>query len=78
MLGVYRWLVLSLIAYILAHWAYLSRATTDLPDWGHAARLALESLFPHILVSLLLLDLERLIPLAHSHGFDIHISRCKI
>ena len=78
LLGVYRWLVLSLIAYILAHWAYLSRATTDLPDWAHAARLALESLFPQILVSLLLLDLEQLIPLARSHGFDIHISRCKI
>ncbi|MDF5716173.1 MAG: hypothetical protein PUP93_20365 [Rhizonema sp. NSF051] len=27
-LGVYRWLVLSLIAYILAHWAYLLIATT--------------------------------------------------
>lgn len=32
LLGVYRWLVLSLIAYILAHWAYLSTSTTDLPD----------------------------------------------
>ena len=56
----------------------ISRATTDLPDWGHAASLALESLFPQILVSLLLLDLERLIHLARSHGFDIHIFRCKI
>jgi hypothetical protein len=32
-LGVYRWLVLSLIAYLLAHWAYLSTNSTDLPDW---------------------------------------------
>jgi hypothetical protein len=33
LLWVYRWLVLSLIAYILAHWAYLSTASADLPDW---------------------------------------------
>jgi hypothetical protein len=26
LLGVYRWLVLSLIAYLLAHWAYLGVA----------------------------------------------------
>lgn len=78
LLGVYRWLVLSLIAYILAHWAYLSTSTTNLPDWGQAARIALESILPQILVFLLLLDLERLIPLARSHGFDIHFSRCKI
>jgi hypothetical protein len=33
LLGVYRWLVLSVIAYILAHWAYLSIPTDDLPHW---------------------------------------------
>ncbi len=78
LLGVYRWLVLSLIAYILAHWAYLSTATTDLPDWGQAELMALESILPQLLVFLLLVELERMIPLARSHGFDIHISRCKI
>lgn len=40
LLGVYRWLVLSLIAYLLAHWAYLSTESTNLPDWGQAAQLA--------------------------------------
>ncbi len=39
---------------------------------------ALECFFPQILVSLILLDIERLIPLVRSHGFDIHIFRCKI
>lgn len=78
LLGVYRWLVLSLIAYILAHWAYLSINSTALPDWGLAAPPALEFIFPQILVSLLLLHIEQMIPLARSQGFDIHISRCKI
>jgi len=58
LLGVYRWLVLSLIAYILAHWAYLSINSTDLPDWG-AAQTALEFIFPQILVSLLLLHIDK-------------------
>jgi hypothetical protein len=78
LVGMYRWLILSLIAYILAHWAYLSTQLPDLPDWGEAAQTALEFLFPQILVSLLLLDIKQMIPLARSHGFDIHFSRCKI
>jgi len=78
LLGVYRWLILSLIAYLIAHWTYLSTQLPNLPDWGDAAQAALESLFPQILVSLLLLNIERLLPLVRSHGFDIHISRCKI
>jgi hypothetical protein len=78
LLGVYRWLVLSLIAYILAHWAYLSTQLPNLPDWGEAAQAARQFIFPQILVSLFLLDIEHLIPLARSYGFNIHISRCKI
>jgi hypothetical protein len=78
LLGMYRWLILSLTAYLIAHWAYLSTQLPNLPDWGEAAQTALECFFPQILVSLLLLDIERLIPLARSRGFDIQISRCKI
>jgi hypothetical protein len=78
LLGVYRWLVLSLIAYILAHWAYLSSGTPDLPDWGQAAQLALQALLPHLLLFLFLLDLERIRPLALSHGIYIQLSRCKM
>ena len=78
LLGMYRWLILSLTAYLIAHWAYLETQLPLSPDWGEAALTARESLFPQIVVSLLLLDIERLIPLARSHGFDIHISRCKI
>ena len=78
LLGVYRWLVLSLITYILAHWAYLSTATTDLPDWGQAAQIALQTILPELLLCFLLLDINVLRSLALSHGIDIQISRCKI
>lgn len=70
--------MLSLIAYILAHWAYLSTQVTNLPDWGEAAPPALEYILPHLLVFLFLLDFERIRPLALSHGIDIYISRCKM
>lgn len=48
------------------------------PDWGEATQNALESIFPQIVVSHMLLDIERLIPLARSCGFDINFSRCKM
>ena len=80
LLGVYRWLVLSLISYVLAHWAHLSRAIakTNLPDWGQAAEVAFQTIFPHLVVLFLLHDIERLRELALSQGIDIQISRCKI
>jgi len=78
LLGVYRWLVLSLIAYILAHWAYLSTQVTNLPDWGEAAQTALEYILPHLLVFLFLLDFERIRPIALSYGIDMNVSRCKM
>lgn len=78
LLGMYRWLILSLTTYLIAHWAYLETQLPLPPDWGEAAQTALESIFPHIVVSLLLLDIKRLIPLARSFGFDINVSRCKM
>ncbi|WP_211176434.1 hypothetical protein [Brasilonema sp. UFV-L1] len=77
-LGMYRWLILSLTAYLIAHWSYLYTQAASPPDWGQAAQTAKESIFPQIVVSLLLLEIERLAPLVHSCGFDIHISRCKM
>jgi GGDEF domain-containing protein len=78
LLGMYRWLIISLIAYLIAHSTYLLTQLPNLPDWGEAAQTALESIFPQIVVSLLLLDIERFTTLARSYGFDIHVSRCKI
>ena len=77
---VYRWLVLSLVSYVLAHWAQLHTAiaSTNLPDWGQAAEIAFQTIFPHLVVLFLLQDIERLRNLALSQGIDIQMNRCKI
>ena len=62
----------------IAHWTYLETQLPLPPDWGQAAQTALELIFPQIVVSHMLLNIERLLPLALSCGFDIHISRCKM
>lgn len=77
-LGVYRWLVLSLIAFVLAHWGYLLQGSPDTLDWGEAARTALERLLPALVSSLLLRELERLRPLMRQQGLDVNITYCKI
>jgi hypothetical protein len=66
-----RWLVLSLTAYLLAHWTYLHSGGGTLPDWGEAAQSALELLFPLMALLPLLADIQRLRPLAKSYGLDI-------
>lgn len=78
LLGVYRWLVLSLTAYLLAHWAYLNFPTGSLPDWGEAAHSALELLLPLMALFPLLVEIQRLQPLAKRHGLDISVTWCKM
>ncbi|MEH2337091.1 hypothetical protein [Nostoc sp.] len=46
LLGMYRWLILSLTTYLIAHWTYLEIQFPSPPDWGQAAQTALESIFP--------------------------------
>jgi hypothetical protein len=78
LLGVYRWLVLLMLAFLVTHWAYLLMSTDTLPDWGHAAQLALSTFFSQLVVLLLLLEIERLQPLLQRQGIELHFSRCKI
>lgn len=74
LLGVYRWLVLSFIAYFLAHFAYLWSGTTTLPDWAEAARAARETLLSGLVVLELLININRSQSLARHQGFDIKVS----
>jgi hypothetical protein len=78
LLGVYRWLVLSLTAYLLAHWVHLHSGGGALPNWGEAAQKALELLLPLMVLLPLLTEIQRLRPLAKSYGLDINLTWCKM
>ena len=76
--GLYRWLVLSLSAFILAHWGYLSINTKMLPDWAEAATVVLEACLPEIVVALLLQEVEQKRLLLQKQGWEVQITSCKI
>lgn len=78
LLGMYRWLVLSLVAFILAHWGYLSMDTQTLPDWAEAAATVMAFALADVLVTLLLADIERKRSLLEQQGFEVQITRCKM
>lgn len=75
--GVYRWFILCLISFILAHWVYLSTSPTDLPDWAKAAALALQLLLPEVLVCLLLIQVEQSRHFLQSFGLDLQLVEVK-
>jgi hypothetical protein len=86
LLGVYRWLILSFISYLLAYWLYLRREASPLGhlgnyddlDWFDSAQQALVLLLPHILLLSLLNQLDIVIPWLNGLGFDFCLIRCKI
>jgi Transposase DDE domain len=73
LLGVYRWLILSLISFVLVHWVYLSTASSQPPVWRNASELALSLLLPQISVSLLLYEVERKRELLASLGLRLEL-----
>lgn len=68
--GVYRWLILALIAYLLVHWIYQSSSLPQL-DWKLASDFALSILFPAVLWFQFLRHLQRTIPIAERYQFEI-------
>ena len=71
-IGVYRWLILSLIAYLLAHWVDLW-AWPPVLNWKATARLTLEKLLPDVRWARLLNQIKRDADIAAYYGFDIVI-----
>ncbi|MGC1216657.1 MAG: hypothetical protein WA883_04240, partial [Phormidesmis sp.] len=71
-IGVYLWLVLSLIAYLLAHWIDLWTWPPVL-DWKATARLTLEKLLPSVLWAQMLKQIRRNADIAAQYGFEIII-----
>jgi hypothetical protein len=78
LLGVYRWLILSFISYLLAYWVYLHLGNFDNLDGFSSAEQALILLLPHVLLLSLLSKLELLIPWLYEQGFELCLMRCKI
>lgn len=85
-LGVYRWLILSLIAYLLAHWVD-QWSLPPVLEWKTASRLALETLLPSIVWFQLLKQIQTSVDIAAQYGFEISLKslpspayweRCKI
>jgi Transposase DDE domain len=78
LLGVYRWLILSLISFVLTHWVYLSLNHSRLPDWKNAALLTLQQLLPAISVNLLLIEVENKRELLASQGLALELVSIQI
>jgi hypothetical protein len=77
-LGVYRYLVLSLIAYLLAHWGHLSQRREGLPRWLEAARTILEEVLAETVIEDLLKEIEERGTLLRRHGIEVKVDGCKI
>ncbi|HEY9645993.1 MAG TPA: hypothetical protein V6C88_06475, partial [Chroococcidiopsis sp.] len=85
-LGVYRWLILSLIDYLLVHWID-QWSRPPVLEWKVVSRLALETLLPSIVWLQLLKQIQSRAEIASQHGFEIVLKslpnlayreRCKI
>jgi hypothetical protein len=69
-LGVYRWLILSLLADLLAHWIE-QWSLPPVLDWKATCDLTLSVLFPSVLWLKLLRYLQISADIAARHGFEI-------
>jgi hypothetical protein len=77
-LGVYRYLLMSLIAYLMAHWGHLSQGRERLPRWGKAARTILEEALAETVIEGLVMEIEERDALLRSYGIEVRVDRCKI
>ena len=73
LLGMYRWWVLSLISFLLAHCQFLSSGETTL-DWERAAQQAREKLFPEEVFACFLTEVKQMRAVATQLGYEISIS----
>ncbi|NEO82312.1 transposase [Moorena sp. SIO4G3] len=77
-LGVYRWLILSLVYYLLAYLVYLHLGKTESLDWFYCAKKTLILLLHHVLLLSIFNQLDTLIPWLNELGFYFYLIRCKI
>ena len=78
-LGVYRYVLLSFVAYLLAHWGHLGQEGREgLLRWGEAAHTILEEVLAETVIEGLLMEIEERGALLRSHGIEVRVDRCKI
>ncbi len=77
-LGVYRYLLLSLMAYLLAHWGHLSQQRAEPPRWGAAAQTILEEVLGETVIEGLLMEIKERGALLRSHGIEVQVDGGKI
>ena len=70
-LGIYRWLLLSLIAYLLAHWVSRTFPSWARLDWREVSAQAVADFLPQVLWIKLLRQIQRSRSLAGEQGFEI-------
>ncbi|MBC6435341.1 transposase [Nostoc sp. HG1] len=70
-LGIYRWLLLFLIAYLLAHWISRTSPTWAPLDWGEVSAQAIAELLPQVLWMKRLHQIQKHRKLADDLGFEI-------
>jgi hypothetical protein len=76
-LGVYRWLLLALIAYLLAYWIYRGENLSTL-DWKQVCYFTLQSLFPSFLWAKFTNSLKEYQLLAQQFGCNISLQPISI
>ena len=77
--GVYRYLLLSFIAYLLAHWGHLGQGREGLlPRWAEAAHTILEEVLAETVIERVLMEIEERGALLRSYGIEVRVDRCKI
>jgi hypothetical protein len=69
--GVYRWLILCFISFVLVHWVHRSTHGAGAPDWQGAATTALHSLFPEVAVCFALIPVQKARSLLHALDIDV-------
>jgi len=72
-LGIYRWLLLSFIAYLLAHWVSRTFPSWARLDWGEVSAQAVAELLPQVLWIKLLRQIQKSRSLAQEQGFEIFV-----
>ena len=72
-LGIYRWLLLSLIAYLLAHWMFCLLPAWCALDWAEVSAKALATLLPQVVWLKLLHQIQKSRAVIQSQGFEVII-----